>query len=113
MDGFSAFRPGGRTAMLLGSTLSPLPNVMMSTRPQGDITYLIGNAGANDAFVGYGMTSGAANANAAVPVAGAAVECLYVPAFSVQSFTLTPMLFFAAQTPQGNTQLFITPGDGV
>lgn len=113
MDGFNAFRPGGRTAMLMGSALSPLTNVQMSTNMCGDITYLIGNSGANDAFVGYGMTSGAANANAAVPVAGAAVECLYVPAFSVQSFTLTPMLFFCAQTPSGNTPLYITPGTGV
>lgn len=113
MQDNQSFRPGGRTAMLMGSALSPLATVMMSTAPRGDIVYLVYNSGLNDSYLGYGMTSGAANANAVVPTAGNAINCLPLPAGSVQSFTLSPMLFFAAQTPSGNSQIMITPGMGM
>ena len=113
MQDDQSFRPGGRTAMLMGSSASPLVNVMMSTAPRGDIVYLIYNTGAVDAYIGYGMTSGAANANAVVPSAGNAINCLPVPAGIQRAFTLSPMLFFAAQTPSANSQIMITPGTGV
>lgn len=107
------FRPGGRTAMLMGSSASPLTTLMMSTTQRGDVVYLVYNSGLNDAYLGYGMTSGAANGNAVVPTAGNATAALALPAGSVQSFTLTPQLFFAAQTPSGNAPIYITPGMGM
>jgi hypothetical protein len=86
---------------------------MMSTAPRGDVVYMIFNSGAVDAFLGFGMTSGAANGNAVVPVAGASTPVLTLPHGVMRAFTLTPNLFFAAQTPSGNAAIYITPGMGM
>lgn len=115
MDDYRAFRPGGRSILVMASTLSPLTGGQCSTRPGGDITYLLTNRGTNDAVVGYGMTSGEANGRAVFPLigtpgVGGAVELL---ARTQVVVTLTPNLFFFAATDSGNSAIIIRPGDGV
>ena len=112
MDGYNAFRPRGDTMLIVGSTTGP--NASQAGGPAaGDVAYLIANMGSNDAYVGYGPSSGVAAANSAVPLIGTNVACIPVPGRQQRIVTLTPALFFAATTPSSQSPVTITPGDGV
>lgn len=115
MDGFLPFRPQG-TGMLLAVTPNAPAAATQLTNPNaGDVCYLVFNPSgtAADAWLGYGMTSAAAIANAIVPtLAGPGTPALACPAGSLQTFTLSPGLYFAARTQLGSCSLSITPGYG-
>src|SRR5690348_13600222 len=111
MDGFNAFRPRGDTMLIMGST--PGPTATQAGGPtSGDVAYLLANMGSNDAYIGFGMTSGQAAAGAVVPIIGLNASSIPVPARSQRVVTLTPTLFFAAATAAGQTPITVTPGDG-
>jgi hypothetical protein len=111
MEGYNAFRPRGDTMLIMGST--PGPTASQAGGPQGgDVAYLLANMGSNDAYIGYGASSGAAAAGAVVPIIGQNASCIPVPARSQRVVTLAPVLFFAAATAAGQTPVAITPGDG-
>jgi hypothetical protein len=114
MDAHSAFRPGGRTFLVMASNVPGIAT-MASTRPSGDVPYLINNLSTvGDAFVGYGPSSGAAVGNCVVPLIGSASATLLVNRGTAQVFTLTPQLWFSAITRQGNqAEVYISPGDGL
>lgn len=107
-----SFRPRGDTFLTLGSTPATDQVTRAGGPASGEVAYMVYNSGAGDAYLGYGMTSGAALTNAVIPTQGTPRAVLSCPAGSVQTFTLSPMLFFCAVTPGGNAPLMITPGTG-
>jgi len=113
MDDSSAFRPAGRTFLVTASNVPGIAT-MASTRPTGEVSYLINNlSSVGDAFVAYGPTSGAAVGNCVRPLIGSASATLLVNRGTAQAFTLSPRLWFSAITRQGNqAEIYITPGDG-
>lgn len=80
---------------------------------QGDVTFQFYNAGSSDGYVGYGMTSTAAQANAVIPVGATMPNAVPVPQGAVLSYTLAGGLFMSVVTPTaGNTTIIVTPGRG-
>lgn len=122
MDGWSAFRPGGRQFLISTQSSTAGSAVQASSRESGEISYLFYNQNsAMDVFVGFGMTASEAETNAAVPTAGNAKSVLPLPAGTLQTYTLNPKMFFAtigqavpgATLPGSTSNVFITPGDGI
>lgn len=101
---------------IMGSTASPLTGGQCSTRSGGEVAYMITNRGVNDAVVGYGMNSGAANGRTILgfpTVGGFASEGAFVVLARTQVVvTLTPNLWFFGSTSSGNSEIVVQPGDG-
>ncbi len=112
MDGMKPFRPAGDTFMVLGSTPATGYVTRAGGPAAGEVTYRIHNPGTVDAWVGYGMTSAAALANAVIPAVGSPQPSLPIPNGTVKVFTLSPLLFFCAVVASGKAELTVTPGDG-
>lgn len=106
------FKPGGP-----GVLLAATPGGGIAVQPRGplggEVCYLVFNAvGGEDVWLGYGMTSGAAVTNAALPLLGGESPALPCPSGSLQVFTLAPQLYFSARTQMGSASLSVTPGYG-
>ncbi len=115
MDGFRPFRPEGACYALQASNATPSGATFVLPVGQGDATFMIDNVSGPRAFLGFGMTSDAAVANARVPAPGAnPVNCLPLAGGTVQTFTFAGTgMFVAARTDGGAGTIFLTLGDGV
>lgn len=113
MDGYQPFRPGGST-IVVGAQPGAAPSATFGAGPVGggDVGYLVYNPGAIDAWLGYGLSSTAAQANAVIPIIGAPQQALPIPGGSLQVFTLAPRLFFSGITQLGSCSVYMTPGYG-
>lgn len=109
----NGFRPAGDSFMVLGSTPATGYVTRAGGPAAGEVSYSFFNTDSVDAWIGYGMTSGAALANAVIPAVGAPSPALFVPANSVQTYRLSPLLFFCAVVPSGKAEVIGTPGDGI
>lgn len=115
MDGSSPLRPQGNTF-----TIPVTPGAAVGATPgganpgAGEVDYLFWNPHASvDAFIGYGMTSTVANANAVVPLIGASTAVVMVPHGLMKTYTLGPGLFFAGVSITGSAAVLCTPGFGI
>jgi len=116
MDGYRAFRPEHMCYALAASNATPGGATFISAMGGGDQTLLMDGATLTGrAFLGFGMTSDAAVANAAVPVPGGNfTAALPLAAGTVQTFTFTGQGFFvAARTAGGAGTIYLALGDGV
>lgn len=117
MEQWEAFKPIGPAWMVMGS--NPVSSATLVPSTTGK--YLIAPLGSNIAFLGWGPTSSAAQANAVnlATITGAAQNCLPItwgpPADAPRVVTLSPNLFFAALTQggTGTAPIIIIPADGV
>lgn len=112
MDGFPRFRPGGNQFLISGATTTPSATNSGPGPSEGATDYFIYNQGANDGWVGYGMSSDAAVSNSSIPIIGVSSAAVQCPAQAFFILRLAPNLFFAARTQLGSTNIFITPGNG-
>ncbi len=115
MDGFRSFRPDGPCYALSASNAAPSGATFLASMGGGDATFLIDNVSGPRAFLGFGMTSDAAVANAQVPVPGGnGINCLPVAGGTIQTFTFTGQnTFVAARTAGGAGTIYLALGDGV
>lgn len=111
MDGFPRFRPGGNQILISGGTGVP-SGTQIGGPNEGAVDFFIYNQGANDCWLGYGMSSDAAVANSAIPVIGVSSPAVQCPAQAFFILRLSPQLYVAARTQLGSTNLYITPGNG-
>lgn len=90
----------------------------LSTMPAGnaDVVYLMDGAklpSGSRAWIGWGMTSDAAKANAVVPLIGSPSAAFALAAGTVQGFTLTGGIFLSAIMESGSGTIACTVGFGV
>lgn len=115
MESWEAVKPIGPAWMVMGSN-APTPPATLVPCVTGK--YMIAPLGSNIAFLGFGPTSTAAQANAVnlATITGPAQGCIPVtwpPAPRV--FTLAPNMFFCALTQTGSptAPIVIIPADGI
>lgn len=116
MDAALPIRPGAPSfIMALTPTASPATRSPMLAS-QGDVVYLFDATGlpsGSRAWIGYGMTSTAAQANASAPLIGTPSSALPLAAGTVQGFTLTGGIFLAGIMEQGSGVVACMIGFGV
>lgn len=116
MDGFRAFRPEHMCYALAASNATPGGATLIAALGGGDQTLLFDLTGMTGrAFVGFGMTSDVAVANANAPVPGGNLTAaLPLAAGTVQTITVSGQPFFiAARTNGGAGTIYLALGDGV
>lgn len=113
MDGYLPLKPGGATFSIAGAPAAsaaclPLPG-------SGEASYIFDNSrNSSAAWIGYGMTSDAAKANAVIPLLGGQQSnVLCVAKTTVQAFTLNAGMFFSAIMEQGSGTVTGIGGYGV
>lgn len=112
MDG-KPWRPEGRTHLISGLSASPFSATQLGGPTEGLVDYFVYNNGASDGWIGFGMTSDAAVANAAAPLIGASTNAIAAPVGVPFIVRLAPRPFVAASsTGLGSTNISITPGQG-
>lgn len=104
--------------MKMGSTVVVQAN---STAPQGvranangnalATRYRIFNPDANTAWVAYGETGPAAQANAVIPLSGTPSGAQAVPTLEIVIIQGPPNCFWSAVCAAGNNNINVTPGD--
>lgn len=102
MDGFLPLKPGGSAFALSGTpTASPAAVLFPGA---GEAVYVFDNSrNTVAAWIGYGMTSTAAQASAAIPAGGGAQSnVLPLGKGTVQAFTLNGGMFFSVIMEQGS-----------
>lgn len=116
MDGSWPFRPSGST-FALGVTGTANPSAtLLGSGLSGDVVARFYNSGGADAFMGYGPTSTAAQANAVIPVlSGGPQPVMIIKSGETREFTLAgqPQIFVAAIALAGSCTLYATPGFGI
>jgi hypothetical protein len=111
MDGFLPFRPNGPGFVLAATNAGGAATKIGPAG--GDVDFLIVNpTGGQNVWIGYGMTSDVAVANAVVPLIGASTNAIPSPVGSIQTFTLVGGMFFSPKTELGSCSISITPGFG-
>ena len=116
MSTAGVFRQRGNTVRLVAHSGPVAPRAIQapstgSPQPPGyDFTFT--NLGPSLAFVGVGATEAAAIANAQAPSEGTGGEYCLVLAPGQRSYEADPNSYFAAVTPSGTADIFITPGKG-
>mgnify|MGYP001587430236 CR=1 FL=1 len=115
MDGSSPLRPQGNTFVIPVAPSLPNGATNVGVNPgAGEVDYLFYNPhGSVDAYIGYGMTSDAARANAVVPLIGASSAVVAVPHGLMKTYTLAPGLYFAGISLTGSCAVICTPGYGI
>jgi hypothetical protein len=111
MEQYEAFGPAGNTTIIAAGA-SAVSATLVGGDLAGPIKYLVYNKGAADVWLGFGPTSDAAVANAAIPVIGSPRAALPCPAGVIQTFSLKGSLFFAAVAEVGLSSISVTPGYG-
>ena len=120
MDSALPLKPAGFSFLFQATpgAVSTSPSVVVNA-PNGDVVYLFDATkmpSGSRAWVGYGMTSSAAQANSAIPLLGGppSASCFALAAGTVQGFTLngTPM-FLNATRELGSSTIGCTVGFGV
>lgn len=113
MDPQRPFRPQGNFSVIPVIPVNPSATLMGSGL-SGDVTYMVYNPSALDAWIGYGPTSTIAVTNAAIPLIGTPEGGLFVsPGGSLQSITLTGnQMFMAGVSQLGSCSVYAAPGDG-
>ena len=116
MDSALPLRPGA-PSFIMALTPTAGPATLSPMRAgQGDVVYLFDAtkfpSGAR-AWIGYGMTSSVAQANASVPLIGTPSSALPLAAGTVQGFTLSGGLYFAGIMEQGSGVVACAIGFGV
>ena len=112
MDGYLPLKPGG-SSFVLAATPTAGPATLIPAPTAGDITYLFDNSvNGSRCWVGYGMSSTAAQANAVIPVIGTPSQALPLGPGTVQSFTLAPNIFVSTIMEQGSGTVTCTVGMG-
>lgn len=111
MDG-KPWRPEGRTHLISGIP-TPLSATKMGGPTDGLVDYFVYNCGASDGWIGFGMTSDAAVANAVAPLITASTAAIAAPVGVPFIVRLQARPFVAASsTGLGSTNISITPGQG-
>ena len=106
--GIMPFTPMGNTVTFTAATSAPTPVQALSTTI-GGTQYRIHNTGSVTIYLGFGLTSAAANTMANTSLVGSTISM--VPS-SVEVFTLNANQYFTAVTSSGTSVVNITPGDG-
>lgn len=112
MDGYLPLKPGGSTFVIAGA---PTPSAAAVLFPSpGEAVYLFDNSrNTVAAWVGYGMTSSAAQASAVIPAnGGAQSNVLCIGKGMAQAFTLNGGMFFSVIMEQGSGTVTGTAGYG-
>ena len=112
MDPFRPFRPQAPTGVIGVQTGTAPAATLLGSGLSGDVAYLVYNPSTVDAWLGYGMTSGAAQAASVIPIISGPQSALVSPAGSLQVFTLTGGLFWSGIAQLGSCSVYVTPGDG-
>lgn len=113
MDGYLPLKPGSATFSIAG-TPSASPATMIFPG-FGEAAYIFDNTrNSFAAWIGYGMSSSAAQASAAVPALGAQQSnVLCIGKGTVQAFTLNAGMFFSTIMEQGSGTVTGIAGYGV
>lgn len=113
MDGFLPLKPASATFAIAGApTASPSAIIFPGG---GEAVYIFDNSrNSSAAWVGYGPTSTAAQASAAIPANGASQSnVLCISKGTVQAFTLNAGMFFSVIMEQGSGTVSGIAGYGV
>lgn len=113
MDGFLPLKPASATFAIAGA---PTASAAAFIFPgAGEAVYIFDNSrNTSAAWIGYGMTSGAAQNNAAIPANGSAqTNVLCLGKGTVQAFTLNAGMFFSVIMEQGSGTVSGIAGYGV
>ena len=118
MDAALPLKPAGFSFRFQATPAGTSPSVVVNA-PAGDVVYLFDGTAmpsGTRAWIGFGMSSAAAQANAAVPLLSAppAASVFLLSAGTVQGFTLngSPM-FLNAIMESGSSTIGCTVGFGV
>ena len=113
MDSALPLKPGGSSFVFLATPTAG--NATLVDGPSGgDVTYVFDNSkGTQRCWIGYGMTSDAAIANARVPTPGAQSPALPVAQGTIQAFSLAPRLFIATIMELGSASVTLNIGMGI
>jgi hypothetical protein len=108
-----AFTPIGNTVTFLANTAAPAAvqaNHNYATFPSY-CQYRIFNSGSNLIFLGYGASATIANNNATV--VSSTANCIPVLPGTLEIVSLPSNTYLTAITSSGNSQVYVTPGNGV
>jgi hypothetical protein len=108
--GIQAFTRTGNTVVFTAGTSAPTPVQAVSTTLGGNQYRLI-NAGNIVVFLGVGVASADATANAVVVTSTQGSLPLLPGTDEILSFV--PNAYFTGITSSGNAAVYITPGDGM
>lgn len=109
------FNPTGPTVLVAGATSAPsgvqVPSVGAGPAQQ----YRIHNGGAVTAFVAFGISAAAAQADAVIPTGSGAnsKNAIPVPAGAIEILSLSPNCFVSAITGSSTASVYVTPGEGL
>lgn len=113
MDSALPLKPGGSSFVFLAT-----PTASAATKVDGpsggDVTYVFDNSkGTQRCWIGYGMTSTAAQTNARVPTPGGQSPALPVAQGTIQAFSLAPQLFISTIMELGSATVTCNIGMGI
>lgn len=111
--GVQAFTQLGNTVVFTANTAAPTP-VQALSNGLGSNQYRIivpASSTVTMVYLGYGVSSSAANTNAVV-ISSSTFTLPLLPGTD-EILTFLPNAYFTGITAAGNTSIFITPGDGV
>lgn len=117
MDGYLPLKPLGNTQALAAipgtpGSASTGPSTLLSNN-SGETTFVFDNStNGSAAWVGYGMTSSAAKANAVIPLLGGSSPALRVAKNTVQPFVLNGGTFANVVMEAGSATVNVLVGYG-
>ena len=114
--GIQAFNMQGNTICINAATSPPTPKQAVTSGASGSGNqYEIINPGNVTVFIGAGPNAAAATSNAVVLSSGGTSSSFTYPilAGTDKVMTLPTGWYFTAITASGNTDIYISPGDGM
>lgn len=113
MDSALPLKPGGSSFVFL-ATPTASAATLVDGPSAGDVTYVFDNSlGNNRLWIGYGMSSTAAQTNARVPTPANPSPALPVAKNTIQAFTLAPQLFISTIMEMGSASCTLNIGMGM
>jgi hypothetical protein len=109
--GIQAFTPLGNTIVFTANTTAPTPVQAVSFTGGANQYRIVVPQGTNTVFLGFGVSSAAANSNAVV-ITSSTFTMPLLPGTD-EILTFLPNAYFTGITIAGSTLVYITPGDGV
>ncbi|HEX8106710.1 MAG TPA: hypothetical protein VF516_03230 [Kofleriaceae bacterium] len=107
----SAFQVQGKTITFTGATVAPTPVQCVSNSGLRTPQYVLTNLGTVPVWIGWGLSTGEATANAVIPTSTATYGMWLMPG-NQSTISGPPDAFFTGITSSSTAVVYVTPGYG-